>query len=64
MAHIKYIKVNAGEISPEDLRVMMTSQSKLTALADKVVEARSRKVELNDQSFREFFLTQVKDIIQ
>lgn len=60
----KFIKVNAGEISPDDLRVMMTSQSKLTALAERVVAARNCKAELHGKSFRELFLTQVKEILQ
>lgn len=60
----KYIKVNAGEISPDDLRVMMVSQTKLTALAEKVAQARNCKAELHGKSFREIFLTEVKEILQ
>ncbi len=58
-----YIKVNASEISPEDLRVMIASQSKLNALAEMAAKARSCKADMTGTSFRETFLVEVKNII-
>lgn len=58
-----FIKINARDISPSDLKAMLSSQIQLSDLTELVEAARHNNVDLKDKSYTETFLTQVKKII-
>lgn len=58
-----FIKISARDISVSDLKAMLSSQIQLADLTERVEAARHNKIELNDKSYTEMFLTEVKKII-
>lgn len=64
MANKKHIKVDASEISFDDLKVMLAEQISLNALMDRVEKARLQKSDLNGQSFNDCFFKELRNCLR